>query len=93
MEYKSEQDGPMQRKQTYEDKMYTLYALLWEKFAKEMQSKISSGLDYDNLLYNTPIALLREIKEHSLNCQSMRYEMAIILDALLINIHLKKKGW
>jgi hypothetical protein len=46
-----------------------------------MQDKIASRSDYDNVAYNDPIALLRAIKEHSLNYQDTRYEMSIISDA------------
>jgi hypothetical protein len=81
MEYKAELDEAMKRKRTYEDNMFKAYALLWERCAKAMQDKIASRSDYDNVVYNDPIALLRAIKEHSLNYQDTRYEMSIISDA------------
>jgi hypothetical protein len=46
-----------------------------------MQNKIASRSDYDSVVYNGPISLLRAIKEHSLNYQDTRYEMLIITDA------------
>jgi hypothetical protein len=46
-----------------------------------MQNKIASRSDYDSVVYNDPISLLRAIKEHSLNYQETRYEMSIITDA------------
>mgnify|MGYP000243763899 FL=1 len=72
MEYKAELDEAMKRKRTYEDNMFKAYALLWERCAKAMQDKIASRSDYDNVVYNDPIALLRAIKEHSLNYQDTR---------------------
>jgi hypothetical protein len=81
MEYKAELDEAMKRKRTYEDNMFKAYALLWERCAKTMQDKIALRSDYDNVVYNDPIALLRAIKEHSLNYQDTRYEMSIISDA------------
>jgi hypothetical protein len=81
MEYKSELDEAMKRKRTYKDNMFKAYALLWERCAKAMQDKIALRSNYDNVVYNDPIALLRAIKEHSLNYQDTRYEMSIISDA------------
>ena len=81
MEYKAELDESMKRKRTYEDNTFKAYALLWERCAKAMQHKIASRSDYDSLIFNDPIALLRAIKEHSLNYQETRYEMSIISDA------------
>jgi hypothetical protein len=46
-----------------------------------MQNKIASRSDYDSVVYNDTISLLRAIKEHSLNYQETRYEMSIITDA------------
>ena len=46
-----------------------------------MQDKIASRSNYDSVVYNDPIVLLRAIKEHSLNFQDTRYEMSIISDA------------
>jgi hypothetical protein len=79
--YKAELDEAMKRKRTYEDNMFKAYALLWERCAKTKQDKIASRSDYDSVVYNNPIALLRAIKEHSLNYQDTRYEMSIISDA------------
>jgi hypothetical protein len=81
MEYTAELDESMRRKRTYEDNTFKAYALLWECCAKAMQNKIVSRSDYDSVVYNDPIALLRAIKEHSLNYQETRYEMSIISDA------------
>ena len=78
MEYKSELDEAMRCKWEYKDNMYKSYALLWERCAKAMQNKIASRLDFDSLVYNNLITLLLTIKEHSLNYQETRYEMAII---------------
>ena len=81
MEYKAELDEAMRRKREYEDNTFKAYALLWERCNKVMQNKVVSRSDYDSLVYNDPIKLLRAIKEHSLNYQETWYEMSIILDA------------
>jgi hypothetical protein len=62
MEYKAELDESMRRKQTYEDNTFKAYALLWERYAKAMQNKIVSRSNYDSVVYNDPISLLRAIK-------------------------------
>jgi hypothetical protein len=80
MEYKAELDGSMRRKRTYQYNTFKAYALLWERFAKAMQNTIVSRSDYESVVYNDPISLLRAIKEHSLNYQETRYEMSIITD-------------
>jgi hypothetical protein len=80
MEYKAELDESMRRKRTYQDNTFKAYALLWERCAKAMQNKIASRSDYDSVVYNDPLSLLRAIKEHSLNYQETRYEMSIITD-------------
>jgi hypothetical protein len=56
-----------------------------------MQDKIASRSDYDNVVYNDPIALLRAIKEHSLNYQDTRCEMSIISDAFRSQFTSKQK--
>jgi hypothetical protein len=81
MEYKVELDESMRCKRTYHDNAFKAYALLWERCAKTMQNKIVSRSDYDSVVYNDPISLLRAIKEHSLNYQETRYAMSISADA------------
>jgi hypothetical protein len=81
MEYKAELEESIGRKRTYQDNTFKAYALLWERCAKAMQNKIASRSDYESVVYNDPISLLRAIKEHSLNYQETRYKMSIITDA------------
>ena len=80
MEYKAKLDEAMRRKRMYGYNRLKVYDLLWEKCAKATQNKITSRLDYNSSVYNNPIVLLRAIKDHLLNYQGMRYEMAIISD-------------
>jgi hypothetical protein len=81
LEYKAELDEAMKGKRTsYEDNMFKAYALLWERCAKAMQDRIASRSDYDNVVYNDPIALLRAIKERSMNYQDTRYAYKITRD-------------
>ena len=71
--------------------MFKAYALLWKRCVKSIQNKISTREDFENMIYNNPIRLLKAIKEHSLNFQETRYEMSIILDTLRAFLNLKQK--
>ena len=64
---------------------------LWEKCTKIMQNKISSRKDFEQEIYNNPIKLVTAIKEHSLNYQETRYEMAIIADSIRAFINTNQK--
>jgi hypothetical protein len=81
MEFRAELAESMKRKSTYKNNMYSAYALLWERCAKAMQSKIASRSDCDSTVFNDPIASLQAIKEDSLNYQETRYEISIIADS------------
>jgi hypothetical protein len=56
-----------------------------------MQNKIVQRSNYDSIVHNDPIALLRAIKEHSLNYQETRYEMSIISDPFRAVFNTKQK--
>ena len=58
MEYKAELDEAMLYNETYEENMFKLYDLLWDKCDKEMKNNIASRSEYNTLVYNNPIELL-----------------------------------
>jgi hypothetical protein len=91
IEFKAEYDAFMKRKQCLETNMTKAYALLWEQCAKGMQSKIESRKDYDTVVKDNPIELLKAIKEHALNYNENRYEMSIILDSMRALLNLRQK--
>ena len=91
IEFKANLDESMKRSTIYKQNIYKAYAFLWEKCTKSMQNKISSRRDFEDAIFNDPIALLTAIKEHSLNYQETRYEMAIIADAIRTFINTKQK--
>ena len=66
MEYETEIYEALERKRQYTENMYKAFDLLWERCTKAMQDKILGRTDYQSKIYNNPIALLRAIKEHSL---------------------------
>ena len=82
LDYKAEYDEFMKRKRGFEENQYKAYAELWAQCNKAMKSKIEARTDYESAVYNDPIELLRAIKEHALNYEESRYEMATIFDAL-----------
>jgi hypothetical protein len=75
----------------YQENLFKAYALIWERCNKAMQNKILARSDYETMLYNDPIELLKAVKEHALNYQETRYEMSIISDALRAMIGTKQK--
>jgi hypothetical protein len=92
LEYKANLDEFMRRKRSYDDNIFKVYALTWERCAKAMQNKITSRSNFEGLIYNDPIKLLNAVKEHALNYQETRYEMCIISDAFraLFNVQQKE---
>ena len=63
--------------------------LLWEKYTKAMQNKISSRTYFSAEISNNPIELPKSIKKHSSNFKEICYEMSIVTDALqrFMNTH------
>jgi len=88
--FKAELDVYMKRKENYKLNLSKSYAFLWSHCAKSMQSKLEARKDYSTIKGN-PIELLKAIKQHALNYQEYRYEMAIILDALTTCLNLKQR--
>jgi hypothetical protein len=81
IKYKSATDIVARRVRAYNVNEGRAYGIVWARCAKAMQNKIASRTDYENVVYDDPIELMRAIKEHSLNFQETRYEMSIIFDA------------
>ena len=91
MIFKAKLDRAIKRQETYDNNLFKAYALLWKHCAKAMQNKIATRSDFTNKILNDPLNLLKAIKEHSLNYQESRYEMAIIVDAIKTVFNLKQK--
>ena len=56
-----------------------------------MRHKIASRKDFASEIFNNPILLCKAIKEHSLNCQEIRYETSITADELRVFLNTKQK--
>ena len=91
IEFKASLDEYMKRTTMYKQNIYKAYAFLWEKCTRSMQNKVSSRKDFESEIFNDPVKLLTAIKEHSLNYQETRYEMAIIADSIRGFINTKQK--
>ena len=87
--YKAELDEAMKRKREYTNNMYKAYAEIWERCNKALKALIEARTDYNSTIYNDPVELLKAIKEHILNYQELRYDMAIILDAFRVFFNCK----
>lgn len=53
--------------------------------------QIRDRSDYETVIYDSPIDLLKAIKEHALSYDETRYEMSIISDALRALLNTKQK--
>ena len=91
LECKALLDEAIKRTDKYSPSLYKAYVFLWEKCSRAMQNKITSQHDFEQKIFNNPINLLKAIKEHSLNFQESRYEMAIITDAIRTFLNKKQK--
>ena len=81
IEFKEDLSRYWKRVDDYEDNLTKAYALIWERCTKAMQNKIANTNEFDELIYDNPIELLKEIKQNALNYQEYKYDMAIIADA------------
>lgn len=90
-DYKAEYDEYMKRKRDFEENKYKAYAELWARCSKTMQAKIEARTNYESKTYNGPIELTKAIKGHALNHEELRYEMAIIFDALKAFVNYREK--
>ena len=83
IEFKSDYDRYNIRVEAYKKNQGKAYAFLWERCSKGMKDKIQSRSDYSIQIKDNPIELLKAIKQHALNYQENRYEMAIVYDAMM----------
>ena len=46
------------------------------------KENIEARKDFEDVIYNNFVKLLKSIKQHAFNCQESRYEILLILDGL-----------
>ena len=64
---------------------------MWARCNKTIQAKIEARTNYEKGIYNDPIELIKAIKEHALNYEESKYEMAIIYDALKAFVNCRQR--
>ena len=74
-------DGEAQnRKMFYQKNQYEACGLIWERCVKNMKTNIEALKDFKDSIYKNLVEFPKEIKQHALNYQELRYEMSVILD-------------
>ena len=81
----------LKREANYCKNRIKAYGLLWEQCSSGMRSKIEQRTDFKTSIKDDPVELLKAIKQHALNYQETRYEMAIVTDALKAVLLAKQK--
>lgn len=69
------------RVDTYDINQVEAYEFLISRCSKSMKDEIEGRKDFEAKIYNNPIELLKAIKQHALECQEDRYDMAVVADA------------
>ena len=67
LDYKTEYNEYMKHERTLEENGYKTHAEIWALCNKAMQGKIEFRKDYEREIYDKPIKLIEEIKDHTLN--------------------------
>ena len=89
-EYKAELQAYLVLKRIYVSNKDKAYAHLWMHCTDEMQSKIKSRANFNSTIQDSPIELLKAIKELALNYQTNRPKVEIFNDAIKAS-NLKQK--
>jgi hypothetical protein len=80
--YKVKVDEAMKLIRIYYQNLLKAYALIWECYAKAMQSKAFVRANYVSSIYNNPIKLLKAVNEHALIYQESHDKMSIFANAM-----------
>lgn len=91
IEHKARFAKYLKREEQYNTNCVKAYALIWERCAKGMQSRIEARTSFRSTILNNPIELLKAVKEHAQNYQEHRYEMSIILDSIRAAVNTKQR--
>jgi len=81
MEFKEKFAIYMKRVEAYSKNQGKAFAFLLDRCSKGMKEKIQARADYETSIRQNPRELLKAIKQHALNYQESRYNMAIVYDA------------
>ena len=89
--HKVELDEMMKRKREYANNLFKSHAETWERCNKALKVLIEARTDYEINVCNNPMEFLKATKEHELNYQESRYNMAIISDAFIAFLNCKQR--
>ena len=81
IEFKEKFAQYMRREEAFSKNQSKAFAFLIDHCSKGMKEKIQSRSDYITKIKNKPQELLKAIKQHALNFEESRYDMAIVHDA------------
>ena len=82
MQFQVDYDKYKERVEAYRDNKFKAYALLWGQCNSAMKAKIQSRKDYQTVIKDNPIELLKAIKQHATNFSDIQYDMRTAEDAM-----------
>ena len=82
IDYKPDYNTWKKQMEVYKDNKEKAHSFLWERYSLNMQVQIKSSTNYESTIQGNPIELLKVIKEYSLNYQTNKYDMDIVMDAI-----------
>jgi hypothetical protein len=85
IQYASQYNKYEDRCHAFKNNKIKAYRLLWERCTKGMKNKIEDRSDFETIIHNNPIELLKAIKEHALNYQETHYVMSILVDTIRVH--------
>jgi hypothetical protein len=91
IDYKEDKARHTSRVETYKSNKTRAYGLIWERCHTNMKNQIEERDDFKTVIRNDPVELLKAIKQHALNYQEHRYDMAIIADSMKTWINCKQR--
>jgi hypothetical protein len=77
---KAKLDKVMKRKREHDNNMFKAHTELWKRCNKALKALIEARIDCKSNICNNPMELIKAIKEHALNYQESRHDVAIRLD-------------
>ena len=81
----------VKRKDAYAANFPKAFAFLFGQCNKALQSKLQTRADYDAIIKDNPIELLKAIQEHSISYMENKYAPIIVAEALRNLIHTKQR--
>ena len=90
LEFKVQFEKFDERENQYRRNKNAAAALLWKQCSSGVRSKLQARTDFEKI-EKDPIALLKAIKEHSMNYKSSQCKMRVVTDAVRSFVNTKQK--